>query len=126
AADLCLMELANRMKISIETFSNSKSLKLPNNTTDLELVRAVQFCIHLTSLDFSWCDQITDEGIQLAAKYCPHLVSLNVEATGVRNLGLLSFIKNCSELAEIRVTKCYHINNLQQIIKTAINHNPPI
>ncbi|MBA2367419.1 MAG: hypothetical protein H0V82_00160 [Candidatus Protochlamydia sp.] len=125
-ADLIQMEMANRMEMTLESLKNTKSLKLPQDITDLELVRTVQFCNYLTELDLSFCSKITDEGYQLAAQNCPHLVSLDVSRSSIKDLGLLSFIKHCTQLCEINVIACYRISNIRQIYINGLKRNPPI
>ena len=111
-----------------------------NNTkvTDSLLEAIAYSCTNLSSINLSWCSEITKKGITKLVDYCPKLQVLNLEycrqltndcmehialnarcLTGLNisfcdkidDAGIGLVIKNCLKLKELNVSSCTELTN---------------
>ena len=95
----CEAELARLRELSLVRYYRK---------VDDVVVRVVAArCTQLTSLNFSGCDSVTDEGLRAVAAACTQLTSLNLSGCfSVTDEGLRAVVAACTQLTSLDLTGC--------------------
>lgn len=82
------------------------------NIADASILSAAQHCPNLQSLDISWCKQITDKSILAVTQNCCNLQSLNVRnCWNLTEKSIFSLVQNCRNLQYLDVKFCHQLTD---------------
>jgi len=68
-------------------------------------------CNRLREIDLSFCDQVTDQGVEALALNCPNLTSVILHSTSISDRALICLGKMSSRLEELSVSYCKDISD---------------
>ncbi|KAL4228968.1 hypothetical protein ACF0H5_012008 [Mactra antiquata] len=95
--------------VSLVPFLKNKNLQNLNLAESIQITDKIlilmseQMNESLTSLDLSWCEEITDAGINVICSNCNNLKTLQLGKCQVSDMGLKLLSETCQDLTEITV-----------------------